>query len=326
VSSTQVSSLGTPCAAPAGVVHAALPCFAASITPARLALILAMFLAPILITAVIRPADALYIFVFAAFLLGTGFTSFWLGERSKFVNRFRHRAESEAVASAARVGETVHRAWIPSSPDAADIVRELESRRPLFARSAVTWNWDEFRQATAARGMQAPRTIVDSALAERLGAIEWTEYALEPEPILSSTPQGRATIAGLTAFCALIALLQVAGGRVWLGLFMLAPAACLVAGLPRVRDALRPLRQDEFNMIAGMGSLADRHGLRWSVDDAVMLVQTNRTPGGLYVSVVGEAGRAAMTFTDEHDGDFITLWQRWNHPHPRPELLPAAGN
>ncbi len=80
----------------------------------------------------------------------------------------------------------------------------------------------------------------------------------------------------------------------------------------------------ESQFIAGPGVLVDqKRQRRWTVDDAVMLVQCTPTLGPLIVRLVGEAGWLTLSFTDEKDPDFVRLWQRWNHPQPRPELLPG---
>lgn len=39
------------------------------------------------------------------------------------------------------------------------------------------------------------------------------------------------------------------------------------------------------------------------------------------VLILGPRGNLLLTFASPHDPGFVEFWQRWNHPHPRPELL-----
>ncbi|MCC6908035.1 MAG: hypothetical protein IT430_08860 [Phycisphaerales bacterium] len=72
-------------------------------------------------------------------------------------------------------------------------------------------------------------------------------------------------------------------------------------------------------LIASMGALDDQRGRRWIAGEATLFVQGYG--GGLPAMVVtGPAGRLRLPphFATPHL--LAALWQRWNHPHPRPEL------
>jgi hypothetical protein len=90
-----------------------------------------------------------------------------------------------------------------------------------------------------------------------------------------------------------------------------------------VRDATRLFRMDQSEDVAGLGTFTDKQQRRWTVENAIMLVQCKRDAGPLIVTMVGEAGHHTLSFMDETDTDFVKLWQRWNHPDPRPDLVPA---
>lgn len=108
----------------------------------------------------------------------------------------------------------------------------------------------------------------------------------------------------------------------WFGGFMAMGLAIFFAltASPSLRDRFRIIRWDDGNVVAGMGTLKDQNERRWTIENAAMVIQTKEVAGALFVQIVGEAGYLELTFVDEHDPDFVKLWQRWNHPQPRPEL------
>jgi hypothetical protein len=183
------------------------------------------------------------------------------------------------------------------------------------------WTWDAFLAACRGAAIEPPRTIVDERVKGRLEPIELPLELLEPEPILSSGTSGRKAAVFMIFLYCLFTLLQLSVGNYFFAALFAALGLFLAATYPPVRDFFRTFRVDEGNLILGTGSLSHRGDKRWTVNDAVMLVQTTNGKPPYYVSFVGRAGYKLLTFTDERDPDFVKLWQRWNHPKPRPELV-----
>lgn len=198
---------------------------------------------------------------------------------------------------------------------------ELEGSVPWLYWNDNYWTWDELNRRTESLGLSLPRTIVDQDLQPKLSLIERPDALLEPEFILPSIPTKHRTMKLMIGFYFLMAVLQAIAGNWWFALLFVLFAAVFVASLPGLREILRNVRWDEGNTIAAVGSVSDKKERRWTTNDAIMLVQTLRGVSALYVSLIGEAGRMVLVFSDENDPDFVKLWQRWNHPRPRPELV-----
>jgi hypothetical protein len=188
----------------------------------------------------------------------------------------------------------------------------MQRQKPLhrWPRESY-WPWNEIREVAT---HPLPRTIADRRMQQRLGRIELSEELLEPEAILGSLWMKRGWLFVLIALFALNAALTTA----WLKVFYLMMIGYLLIQLPSIRDVLR---LGDGKVIAGLGVVETSRGKRWTVDDAIMIVQTQDGEPPLTVFLTGEAGELKLHFIDEKDPDFIKLWQRWNHPNPRPELL-----
>ena len=212
-------------------------------------------------------------------------------------------------------------AEITFSPELRRVVADLLP--PVIVRTEKhrAQRWNDFQAQCQRLGIPRPRTVMDSTLAGRLGAIDRPDFSMEPAPILGSGdarsgmnwlwPLGF-SVGGATALFVgevLPALMLFAFAGFW-----------LVTTVPSIRDRFRIFRWDDGNIVAGMGSLRDQRNRVWTTDNAVMIVQTNNSAGGVFVRFIGEPGETDLTFTDETDPDFQRLWQRWNHPTPRPEL------
>ncbi len=183
--------------------------------------------------------------------------------------------------------------------------------------------WQEFTEGCHRLGLARPRTIVHSGLATRLGALERPGHGMEPEPILGSGDGPVTTTVLWVTFFLAFGAIQLSMGH-WFGGSMMLFVAGIFAfsSIPSLRDRFRIMRWDDGNLVAGMGGVKDVGSDRlWSVNDAVMLVRTKQPVGALFVRFVGEAGILRLTFVNERDPDFVKMWQRWNHPRPKPELM-----
>ncbi len=91
--------------------------------------------------------------------------------------------------------------------------------------------------------------------------------------------------------------------------------------IPVIRDLIPALRPEGAAPIAGMGFIEDSKGKLWTVDDSLMILSGRKSGDKpVYVHIVGPAGWLLLTYANVKDPEFIKLWQRWNHPDPRPEL------
>jgi len=202
------------------------------------------------------------------------------------------------------------------------LTREIGLRRSVFGSLRRLWTWDEFADGCGKHGIERPTTVIDTALVERLAKIERPPHALEPESIVGSTPHRRITRRLLpVAFIMMAIYMFTAGHPLAAAVSVVVAVSATVAAIPSLRDRVRAISPEQWSTLAGLGAVRDRRGRVWTVDDAVLVIQTRELFGPLFVRLIGAAGELRLGFADESDPDFIALWQRWNHPTPRPELL-----
>lgn len=201
------------------------------------------------------------------------------------------------------------------------ILVDQERETPRFgARIEDLWSWEELTERCHREGVVMPRTILAQTLKPRLMPLERPAEFLEPEPIHPSSNVGYAA----TLFLVLIYLWNAAA-QFFMGHYMVT-AIWLVCGLffalgiPTLRDRVRKLWDSGGRFVAGQGWLRDRRGRIWTTSDSVVVVRKSFTTSTLAWWVIGPAGVSWITFINENDPEFIKLWQRWNHPDPRPEL------
>lgn len=173
----------------------------------------------------------------------------------------------------------------------------------------------------AESGRPVPRTIIPESMREELLAIPRPDDLLEPERIASSTRTGRVAFVLI-----LIAAVTVVGTALMNRDWMRAGFYSLLCGVilwnsSGLSHFTRAYRNEDNLPTAWPGGISDHTGRRWTVRDSVMVVRGARPGGGLAVEVLGGAMNLQLTFASSRDPDFITLWQRWNHPQPRPELV-----
>ncbi len=210
---------------------------------------------------------------------------------------------------------------LTGDPRAVEVVVELErQRRFRLLGPPHPWTWRSFIEALDARSIPRPRTIIDEAARAPLGRIPLPEDLLEPEGILESRDKPRARLIITIGMVIAVGAFLLWIGMWWLALLSLIFATIISLQLPEVRDATRRFRLDQRETVVGLGSVTDRNQRRWTVENAVMLVKCKSAAGPLMVTMIGEAGDLTLPFTDGTDADLIRLWQRWNHPQPRPEL------
>jgi hypothetical protein len=140
---------------------------------------------------------------------------------------------------------------------------------------------------------------------------------------MSSSRMGYGWVVTLIVFYLGNALLQfLVGNYLFMGLWI-AGGVFLAAAIPAVRDQLRLLWDFSGNVVAGQGWTRDHKNRVWTTADAIMVIHKVTSSSSLEVVITGPAGVVTLSFINERDPDFVKLWQRWNHPDPRPELAGA---
>lgn len=211
------------------------------------------------------------------------------------------------------------------APDARtplERVLKAQDENSPFLSTAVTnvWSWASLANRMKAEGIERPRTIVARALSDRLAPIERPAHFMEPEPILPSShfgPGMTIAIIGLYVFNALLQFFmgQYVGVALWL-----VAGGFFAALIPPIRDALRQFWDSGGNIVAGQGWVRDKRGRVWTTADAMLMILSLSGSSAIGTVLTGPAGVTMLSFMSERDPDFIKLWQRWNHPDPRPEL------
>ncbi|TVQ53284.1 MAG: hypothetical protein EA377_08335 [Phycisphaerales bacterium] len=232
--------------------------------------------------------------------------------------RFTKRIDERSTARPAGWSPLPPSLPFTGDPRAVEVVFELErQRRFRLLGPPRLWTWRSFIEALDSCSIPRPRTIIDEQARPSLRRIPLPEHMLEPEGILESGSKPRARLKIAIGIVIVVAVYLLWLGTWWLALVL---AAIIALQLPEVRDTTRLFRMDHRETVVGLGTVTDRKQRRWTVDDAVMLVKCTETSGPLIVTMIGEAGHLTLSFTDDADPDLVRLWQRWNHPQPRPEL------
>ncbi|GEM_PF-3770667 len=194
----------------------------------------------------------------------------------------------------------------------------------LLSRRRVSW--DTLCAHLGQAGLAPPRTVVDRRAGKQYHSDEGVpDYFVEAEEIpILGTDQ-------VLALLGLVLIIAVFGAgalgwwsqmNTWMNAGLVVVLG-MIAGMVLTafrsfivstgRGLGRPLA-----VLASPGVLDDQRGKRWVAGEATMFVCMRGAQA--QVVVVGPAGRLMFTFNGTSGGDFIALWQRWNHPHPRPEL------
>jgi len=221
------------------------------------------------------------------------------------------------------------KALLPTRRFGGSIDESSEIQRAVAAIDAGTprlidapehlWEWNRLQRSCPQPRSARPRTIADAALRTRLMDPPLPDYLLEPEEIVPAGGHARSIIfaAGVLS---LVIMYILAAISVWLMvLFMLAVffAATSIAPVRRRIALMAPI---ETALIAGQGWVREPNGRVWTTDDA-MLIVTQVAPGApLRVFLTGPSGCIRRSFPHHTAPAFINLWQRWNHPDPRPSL------
>ena len=203
---------------------------------------------------------------------------------------------------------------------ASELVFTLELKRARRSPwRPETWSWAQFEEHRRQRGLPAVRAIVEKALEPAVRSIDCPDALLEPEPVASSLRTSRRGAMVRVGFFLAMTLLGAVQRDWWLAGSMLLIVLIFLGQMPQFRD-FQPFALSR-TQVASVGGVLASDGRRWTPDDAVLLVSGRAPRGPVFVRLVGSAGWLSMWFMAPDEADFVTLWQRWMHPVPRPELL-----
>jgi hypothetical protein len=211
-------------------------------------------------------------------------------------------------------------AAVDPADDLATATARLLLSVGLYGRPRRTrLGWDDFDRERIRRGIPPLRIVVEDTLREPLAAIARPDHLVEPEQLLP----GKAGIAH-TIWIALggaAAAWFLYNGSLFMGgllgvwvLIGLRQYAAVVGSVPIVEGRLP---------VAGPGYVALPNGKQMTVDDTALIItsgQRRRSAGAL---LIGPAGTLGWKYLRLDDSQFVRLWQRWAHPHPRLDLASA---
>ncbi|UCD75998.1 MAG: hypothetical protein JSV91_03565 [Phycisphaerales bacterium] len=191
--------------------------------------------------------------------------------------------------------------------------------RGVPVASAWRWNYPRFLEACESHHIRPPRCIVDARLTRGLRRIERMPDLLECEVIGDApTPAGILTGVVITAIGGLIlasmvsisACAAVAGGFIaFVGLSTI---------FHQIRQATVFATSGLKRQIVGSGALMSSG--RFMVPDECLTV-VRRGQHGVHVDLADRERRITLSFEGIWSAGFVSFWQRWMHPHPRPELV-----
>jgi len=185
--------------------------------------------------------------------------------------------------------------------------------------------YSRLQSALDAQDLLLPRTMADLRLAVELDRIPLVDELLEPEKVVPGSRidrrRGRNSII-LGAVLLLVGLLLDADLCIVCGILMiLLPLLSLQA----VRRMAPELRLGFSTSIAGQGFLHINDTLCFTSSNGTCLVRgigpARNTNAAVEAWFLCPDGMRMLTFPSVHDPHFVALWQRWNHPDPRPELV-----
>ncbi len=198
-----------------------------------------------------------------------------------------------------------------------------------FVRPSIRWGWyhhrsrrwNEIVRTLRDAGSEPPATIAEESIRGELEAIPMVADLIEPEFIVSSRPLGRAAYGFMLVYFLFMFAFSLVSRSITNAAIFGVLLLSTVVSAPRLKKWFPALREEGRAPVAAPGIVRDAHGRRWVRNQAVLVVQRTRSKGPVWATLVGPLGLLRLSFASARDPDFINLWQRWNHPHPRPELL-----
>lgn len=208
----------------------------------------------------------------------------------------------------------------------ARILIEAGCRMPYFQWKEYPGNtWPALARTCAMDGTGIPSTIATRTHRKALESIELKEAMLEPETILSSVAIRQVWVIVIMVIFLVLGFRSMAMGYWFDMTIYFSVAGFFSFCIPSIRDLIPMFRPDGNAPIVGMGFIQDAKEKLWTVDNSfLVLTGKGNENGPVHLHFIGPEGRMDLAYTNVHDPEFIKLWQRWNHPDPRPELAPPT--
>jgi len=173
---------------------------------------------------------------------------------------------------------------------------------------------DRFQQLLRERGLPRALVIVQAELIDKVRTIPIDDRFVEPERLLGAMPRRSGTfwllIVMILYFVWMLVNSALAGDWTMTAIFALWVA---MMGVQLLRSWGIHLSQANAPVM-GMGVISDHKGRRWSVRDSVVYLYP------YFVAFIGPDGYHVLQFHGLDDPALRMFWQRWMHPHPRPDL------
>lgn len=167
-----------------------------------------------------------------------------------------------------------------------------------------------------------PRVTLDHRIAQPVSSIERPEHLIESEPVTSTVYRNRWAWPILVFVFLGWAFWKADGGAcVFVGFVVTGISLALML----YRSLTQGLRPNDSGLHAGVGFLEGSDGTRVGSWQAHTLVLKPKW-GKLRVLILTQELNHEIQFTSASDPGFVEFWQRWMHPHPRPELVGDGGS
>lgn len=231
-----------------------------------------------------------------------------------------------------RIRERRFRTWRLRSTRWATMLGALADARIPFRRcrsGSAASAWSRLTTSFDARELAMPRTIADLRVATELCQLPLPDELVEPEKVASGSRADRKSRRNSIIFGVAIVVFSIIIDGGWmctgLGLFMILVP---LLSLQIVRTIAPDLLLGFSTVIAGPGFVHFSDDLIFRSGSAICMLRsigsTRWTDSAVEACFYSADGVRMLSFPSVHDPQFVRLWQRWNHPQPRPELAGTA--
>lgn len=180
-----------------------------------------------------------------------------------------------------------------------------------------------FQEDLRRAGLPIAVTIVDAGVYQTLMSLPRPDNFVEPERLLSA-PSRRSwvsvgNVVAMAFFIWVLVMSALSGD--WIITALCAAMFCLFG--VQILKSYDVHVAESGSPIVGMGSLIDRKGRKWSVADSSVYIHESRLAFStlVVVELIGPAGYLVLPYSGKDDAAITMFWQRWMHPHPRPDLV-----
>lgn len=180
-----------------------------------------------------------------------------------------------------------------------------------------------FQQLLGEAGLPSAIVIVQAELIDKLRALPVDGVFVEQERLLAEMRRGSGTfwILAVLLIYSMWVVANAALGGDWIIAALVAAAGAVVAS--QILKSWGIHLSQAGAPVVGMGVFSDRKGRRWTVRDSVAYLYPWKAgfQSSIILALLGPDGYHAMQFHGLDDPALRMFWQRWMHPHPRPDLV-----